>query len=580
MTGQLKQWSGVAFRALNFNPPPNATLKDLVDYEAGVLGNSDIKRKAMASAKELGISLAAIRAKDALWVTRTRDQARQYGNEEDIQAKDVDGWSVIVDLGEEGMLVADISEAQRVLVPLTESKFYSKYAVHVDIQARGGLNNVLAIFKDGFRRSQNVNTLPPYRGGKPTNVVEARYAPRKGDVVYLVPLKDTRETGNGPAVATGWKPQPHEVVIASEDYPTMYLEYLKAFKQPGPVSNGAAFGQLHHGTARAFTKFNPPVGRRRGGGYDHQGPGFYLTSDPGFGKFFARTAASLTDDDEFGDGEVMDVKLKPEAKILDLRSPNADTLALLLLKNSTDSKEQGLALRARVLALGYDGVAFTEPNFPEGWKVDPQATTVVMYEPSLVAIPGAEPTDTHHVAGGKGRMPVFVEMIGRQSVRAFAGKRVVGGASAWEDSRGEFVILKAEVKEPYRRRGIATAMYKAIEEATGKQLVPAVALSDDAFEFWKSFRPDAVAKDLRHRKQELLGVKALKYGRLGTIIEASGGIATMRFDDAVEGSANSQTCVHRDDLDDAIAAARNLSQQDTDCSIPDEEFSQDEAPAP
>lgn len=129
---------------------------------------------------------------------------------------------------------------------------------------------------------------------------------------------------------------------------------------------------------------------------------------------------------------------------------------------------------------------------------------------------------------------------------AKVGSRVVGMATAWYQSDGKWVILQSEVRPRYRRRGIATAMYASIERNSGRLLVPAVSLSDDAFEFWKSYRPEAVANDLRHHP-ELLGRKAQKDGRLGKIIQASGGIATIEFDDGNR-AIGTQSCIRREAL--------------------------------
>lgn len=150
------------------------------------------------------------------------------------------------------------------------------------------------------------------------------------------------------------------------------------------------------------------------------------------------------------------------------------------------------------------------------------------------------------------RKPISIMVSSLNSVNAFAGKKLIGQATAWEDSNGNFVILKSAVRALYRRRGVATAMYQAIEQASSRELKPAVSLSDDAFEFWKSFRPSAVALDLRHRKDELIGRKVKKSDRMGTIIEASGGIARVAYDDATRGTPDSETYIRRDDLDVAL----------------------------
>lgn len=140
------------------------------------------------------------------------------------------------------------------------------------------------------------------------------------------------------------------------------------------------------------------------------------------------------------------------------------------------------------------------------------------------------------------RMDFKVTMRSSSSAVAQVGSLIVGSATAWFDSNDRWVILSSGVRPRYRRRGIATAMYKAIEAESGKQLTPAISLSDDGFEFWKTYRPEAVAQDLRHRP-ELIGRKAMKNGKVGKIVKASGGVATMEFDDGMT------SCILRSDLD-------------------------------
>lgn len=128
------------------------------------------------------------------------------------------------------------------------------------------------------------------------------------------------------------------------------------------------------------------------------------------------------------------------------------------------------------------------------------------------------------------RHAITLEVRSNHTVVALAGRRIVGMAIPWHDCNGRWVIMKSEVRPAYRRRGIATAMYRAIEAASGKLLVPAHSLSDDAFRFWKAYRPEAVADDLRHHP-EWIGCKVQKNGRTARIISVSGTIAVIEFDD-------------------------------------------------
>lgn len=144
-------------------------------------------------------------------------------------------------------------------------------------------------------------------------------------------------------------------------------------------------------------------------------------------------------------------------------------------------------------------------------------------------------------------------MDGRNTAVAKVGNKTIGRATAWMDSRDAFVIMNTEVLKPYRRRGIASKMYQAIEKSTGKMLTPAVSLSDDAFEFWKSFRPELVSQDLRHWKDQLIGAAVVKNGLAGKIIQASGGTATMRYKNTQPNGT--QSTLLRKNLNAALAAA-------------------------
>lgn len=158
----------------------------------------------------------------------------------------------------------------------------------------------------------------------------------------------------------------------------------------------------------------------------------------------------------------------------------------------------------------------------------------------------------------RGRLPITIERRHKGSYVAKAGKRIVGSATAWEDSNGDFVIMETAVLPEYRRRGINTAMYRAIEQEAGRQLKPAISLSDDAFEFWKKFRPEAVALDLRHWKQQLIGAHViLPSGKSGVIISASGGGSMVKLDQPTDNG--SQTFLPRRNLNAALKAAGNAT---------------------
>ena len=69
-------------------------------------------------------------------------------------------------------------------------------------------------------------------------------------------------------------------------------------------------------------------------------------------------------------------------------------------------------------------------------------------------------------------------------------------------------IYKVAVKPPYQRKGVARAMYDAAEahaNARGGKLVPATSVSDEAFGFWNSWKPERIAYDGRHFDKHYVG---------------------------------------------------------------------------
>ena len=176
-----------------------------------------------------------------------------------------------------------------------------------------------------------------------------------------------------------------------------------------PKANGADFGMLYHGTPLPFDEFRDPTdgGRDRGAGYDHQGPGVYLTDDPhGYGRFFAREsgaklalrmmvdgkkkeAEKISD----GNGHVLHVKLSPDARILHLQDAPAHVRSLF--DHSVGNPDVAKELRETVTKLGYDGLAFEEPNHPEGWQTKAGAKTVVVYNHEATKIEGHRPGEDY-----------------------------------------------------------------------------------------------------------------------------------------------------------------------------------------
>jgi hypothetical protein len=176
------------------------------------------------------------------------------------------------------------------------------------------------------------------------------------------------------------------------------------FNETAQARSGADFGELFHGTPVAFEGFRDPTATKdRGAGYDHQGPAVYLTNDAGgYARFFAREsgarlALKLAGEGKAkesnaiadGDGVVLSVKLDPSAKIL--RLEDAPQAVKDLFEKSVGNKNVGKSLRATVIALGYDGLAFTERNFPEGWEVKNGATTVALYDHTKATVTSTRP---------------------------------------------------------------------------------------------------------------------------------------------------------------------------------------------
>ena len=97
----------------------------------------------------------------------------------------------------------------------------------------------------------------------------------------------------------------------------------------------------------------------------------------------------------------------------------------------------------------------------------------------------------------------------------------------YKNEDGSRSVHKVAVDPEFRRQGIATSLFKAAEQEFG-ELTPSTAQSDNAFDFWKTYRPEAVQNrtDLRPLKDQLLG-KKFDHPRLGPmeIIEVNRSVA-------------------------------------------------------
>ena len=130
-------------------------------------------------------------------------------------------------------LLSASPEVQRAKVTVpTEAQFFRDYAQHVDIRDPAtAAERLEAIRQGGWQPGFGPNTLPPYSGGAPLDIISKLYGPRAGHQVYLAPKSATRNAGNGRAITKGWIPEPYEVIVPEADYPNMYEEYLKAMQR-------------------------------------------------------------------------------------------------------------------------------------------------------------------------------------------------------------------------------------------------------------------------------------------------------------------------------------------------------------
>lgn len=109
-------------------------------------------------------------------------------------------------------------------------------------------------------------------------------------------------------------------------------------------------------------------------------------------------------------------------------------------------------------------------------------------------------------------------------------------------------VFKVVVNEGYRRQGIARQLYEAVEKSIGGPLRPSSALADDGFAFWKSYRPEAVANDLRMHRDTLLGQPVTSSYGPGKITSVGSGGAIATID-----GKNSTFFVPRQELERIIA---------------------------
>ena len=105
---------------------------------------------------------------------------------------------------------------------MSESVFRRTYSQHIDIRHREdgqGAERISTIQEQGWKPGFGVNTLPISMGTPPQNVIEERFTPRIGDVVYLVPNSAVNKQGK---IESGWKPKEHEVLVIDRDNPNIH----------------------------------------------------------------------------------------------------------------------------------------------------------------------------------------------------------------------------------------------------------------------------------------------------------------------------------------------------------------------
>ena len=142
---------------------------------------------------------------------------------------------------------------------LSESKFYQLYSAHkLTYGNRGGeINSVIEkIKKDGFiSTTSNSNVLPTStmryfhydRDGKVKfdNIVQARYAPKKGDYVLFVPNNYVTKDD---IIKNGFKPFDYEIGVVEYDYQPYYELYEKTYKQHEELDSGSIKKQAKRGS--------------------------------------------------------------------------------------------------------------------------------------------------------------------------------------------------------------------------------------------------------------------------------------------------------------------------------------------
>ena len=140
---------------------------------------------------------------------------------------------------------------------LSENKFYQLYSAHKLTYGNRGeeIKSVIdKIKKDGFISSTSIaNVLPTTTmryfdydaNGKPKfNIVQFKYAHKKGDYVLFVP---NNQITKDDIIKNGFKPLDYEIVAVEYDYQPYYELYTKAYER--------AYNQLNGGNGQVMYSY-------------------------------------------------------------------------------------------------------------------------------------------------------------------------------------------------------------------------------------------------------------------------------------------------------------------------------------
>lgn len=109
--------------------------------------------------------------------------------------------------------------------PMDEKRFYANYYQH-KILRDNPQEQIRLIKENGFKQGIGPNAMMA-SNGKPDNIIQMKYSPKKGETVLLIPKEYIEHTPNGPKIKNGWKPKDNEIVVVERDNQPMYELYNK-----------------------------------------------------------------------------------------------------------------------------------------------------------------------------------------------------------------------------------------------------------------------------------------------------------------------------------------------------------------